>query len=138
MIRTGRGDDRIRLDVAQLIRPGVGQLLIDDRIGTTQVSSRVEMQIHLYDTVATVDRMEIIDYNLVLIVVLAVVTDGSTIRARVHVLVDGVFRSRPNGELQSEDRINLIGSSGCINSVYIRTATPYILAAPNNRVALAG
>ena len=137
MVRTGGRDHGVRLDITQLVRPGVRQLLIDDRIGTTQVSSRVEMHINLYGTIATMDRSEGLDDGCVLVVILTIVADRSTVRTSVHVAVNGVFRCRPDGSLQGEDRINdSLSGSGFPNGIYVRAATPDIHTTPRNRVAL--
>ena len=137
MVRTGGRDHGVRLGIAQLVRPGVRQLLIDDRIGTTQVSSRVEMHKDFYDTIATVDGLEILNHFLIGVVILTVVADRSTVRTSVHVAVNGVFRCRPDGSLQGEDRINdSLSGSGFPNGIYVRAATPDFHTTPRNRVAL--
>ena len=56
--------------------PFVRQLVRRDTYGITPVQRFVEVQIGLYDTVATVDRVEYGNDRIVLIVILAVVTDS--------------------------------------------------------------
>ena len=101
------------------------------------IERRVEMQIDLHDTVAAVDRMERRYDGVVLIVVLAVIADRRTVVAGVQVLIDRIFRCRPNGEMQGEDRVDVL-RAGFIHCIDIHAATPDILTAPNDRVAFAG
>ena len=93
------------------------------------------MQIGLYDTVATMDRVVIGNNGVVLQVVFAVITDDAAVVTGIEMLVDSVFRSRPSGKTQCEDRIHSLLAFRP-NGIYISAGTPDVLASPNNRVAL--
>ena len=114
--------------------PCVRQLGIGDLDGVAQIQSRVEVQINLNDTVATMNRMEVADDGVVVGVLCTLVINGSTLSAGVQVYEVSVLRSRPNGEAQGEDRIHLLASCRP-NGIHIRTTGPDVLATPQDGVA---
>ena len=109
--------------------PCVRQLGIGDLDGVAQIQGRVEVQINLNDTVATMNRMEVADDGVVVGVLCTLVINGSTLSAGVQMYEVSVLRSRPNGEAQGEDRIYFLASCRP-NSIHIRTTGPDVLATP--------
>ena len=93
------------------------------------------MQIGLYDTVATMDRVVIGNNGVVLQVVFAVITDDAAVITGIEMLVDRILWSRPSSETQCEDGVHF-DFAFCPNGIYIGTGTPDVLASPNDRVAL--
>ena len=91
----------------------------------------------LHDTVAFMDRLEVCGDYRVLVVILTVIADISSVCTGVQVPDDRIFRCRPSGERQGEDRIHFVYTRGR-NGIYIYTATPDILATPKDGVAFAG
>ena len=83
------------------------------------------------------DRLEVGSDRGVGVIVLAVIADSCAIGAGVHVTDDRIFRCRPCGEGQGEDRIDIIRACR-INGIHIDAATPDVLTAPNDGVALTG
>ena len=136
-ISTGLRQHGITRRVDDLIGPCIRQLLVRDRVRPAERKSRIEMHEYFHDTIAIMDRLEVGDHHLVRVIILALITDSCAIGAGVHVTDDRIFRCRPCGEGQGEDRIDIIRACR-INGIYIYTATPYILAAPNDGVALTG
>ena len=120
--------------IRQLVRPAVRQVLIRDTIRAAQVERSIEMHEDFHDTVASVNGLQRLHNSCIFEILLALVTDGCTRYASITMLINRIFRGRPNGELQGEDRIDNLGAC-FINRIDIRTAFPYVLAAPKDRVS---
>ena len=99
-----------------------------------EVQCRIEVQINLNDTVATMNRVEVADDGVVVGVLCTLVVNRCALTAGVQVYEVGVLRCRPNGETQGEDRIYFL-ASGRPDGIYVRTTGPDVLATPNNSVA---
>ena len=83
-VRAGLGQNRIAAYfIVQLICPCVRQLGIYNRIRSALRQRCVEMHIYLHDTVATVNRVQVADDGLVLVIILALVTDSCPIGAGI-------------------------------------------------------
>ena len=116
-------------------RPCIGQGVLCYACCVAKEQRLVEMQIGLYDTVATMDRVVIGNNGVILQVVFAVITDDAAVITGIEVFVDGVLWSRPSCETQSEDGVHF-DFAFRPNGIYISTGTPDVLASPNDRVAL--
>ena len=95
------------------------------------------MHVNSHDAVATMDGLEVGSDRGVGVIVFAVIADRSAVRTGVHMTDDRIFRCRPCGEGQGEDRIDIVRACR-INGIYIYTATPDVLTTPNDGVALTG
>ena len=122
-------DERVRAAVYQPEMPPVRQLGIGYLYRVAQIQRGVEMHIYLYDTVATVNGMQVRDNYGVLVVILCLIADECTRTAGVQMPDDGICIILADGKMEREDRI-YFASSGLKDRIDIRAAGHVFVAAP--------